>query len=73
MSRHIKLLWEWSGSVPVLIYIEWQLIKTRILLLHIFIRGLILNYIVEIGYILKFSTSNTNLLITSNEVSNILE
>ena len=37
-----------------------------------FIRGLILHDISEIHWISKFSTSNTKLLINSNEVSTIL-
>ena len=37
-----------------------------------FIRGLILNHIFEIRWILKLGTSNTDLLLNSNEVSYIL-
>ena len=37
-----------------------------------FIRGLILNHISEFCWILKLSTSNTNSLLKSNEVSSIL-
>ena len=49
-----------------------QLLKTEILLSYMFIRGLILNHVSEIRWILKFGTSNTNLLLNSNEVSRIL-
>ena len=54
------------------IYCICQLLKTGILLLYMFIRGLILNHTFEIRWILKFSTSNTNLLLNFNEVSSIL-
>ena len=54
------------------LYCICQLLKTDILFLYMFIRGLILNQISEIRLILKFSTSNTNLLLNSNEVSSIL-
>ena len=49
-----------------------QLLKTEILLLPMFIRGLLLNHILEIHCILEVSTSNTNLLLNSNEFSSIL-
>ena len=49
-----------------------QLLKTGVLLLYMFIRGLILNHISEIRRILKFSTFNTNLLLNSNELASIL-
>ena len=41
-------------------------------MLYVFIRGLILKYVSEICWILKFSASSTNLLLNSNEVSSIL-
>ena len=49
-----------------------QLLKTEILLSYMFIRGLILNQVSEIRWILKFGTSNTNLLLNSNYVSSTL-
>ena len=54
------------------LYCICQLLKTRNLLLYVFIRGLVLNHIFEIYWILKFGTSNTNLLLNFNEVSSIL-
>ena len=54
------------------LYCICQLLKTGILLLYIFIRGLILHYISEINWILKHISSNTNLFFNSNEVSSIL-
>ena len=48
------------------------ILNTEILLLHMFIRGLLLNHISEIHCILEFSTSNTNLLLNYNEFSSIL-
>ena len=48
---------------------QWS--KTEILLSYMFFRGLILNYVSEIRRILKFGTSNTNLLLNFNEVSTI--
>ena len=59
-----------SGTVGL--YCICQLLKTEILLLHIFIRGLLLNHISKIRRILEFSTSNTNLLLYSNKFSSIL-
>ena len=53
------------------LYCISQLIKTRILLLYMFIRSLLLNPISEIHWISKISTSNTNLS-NSDEVSSIL-
>ena len=54
------------------LYCICQLLRMGVLLLYMFIRGLILNHISEIHWILKFSTSNTKLLFNSNEVSSIL-
>ena len=54
------------------LYCICQLLKAEILLLYMFIRGLILDQIYEMRWILKFSTSNINLLLSSNEVSSIL-
>ena len=56
----------------IVLYCICQLLKTGHLLLFVFIRGLILNCISEIYWILKLGTSNTNLLLNSSEVSNIL-
>ena len=56
----------------VCLYCICQLLKTGILLLHMFVRSLILNRISEIRCGLKFSTDNANLLLYSNEVSSIL-
>ena len=49
-----------------------SIIKKGNLLLYVFIRGLFLNHISEIYWILKFGASNANLLLNSNEVSSIL-
>ena len=54
------------------LYCICQRVKTGILLLHMFIRGLILNHVSETRWILKFSTSNTNLFLNSSKVSSIL-
>ena len=53
-------------------YCICQLLRTGILLLYMFIRGIIFNHISKIRWILKLNTSNTNLLLASNEVSRIL-
>ena len=58
--------------VTIGLYCICQLLKTGILLLYMFIRGLIVNHISEILWLSKFNTSNTKLLFNSNEVSNIL-
>ena len=54
------------------LYYIFQLLKTGNLLLYVFFRGLILNHISEIYWILEFGISNTNLLLNSNELSSIL-
>ena len=53
-------------------YCTCQLSKPRILLLHMFIRCLVLNHISEIRWIFKIISFNTNLLLNFNEVSSIL-
>ena len=54
------------------LYCICQLLKTGILLLHMFTRNLLLNHISETCWILKLSISNTKLLLNYNEVSSIL-
>ena len=53
-------------------YCICQLLNTKILLLHMFIRGLLLNNISEVHRILELSTYNTNLLLNFNEFFSIL-
>ena len=59
MNRHLITLGIFYG--PIGLYCICQLQKTRILLMCMFIKGLTLNYISKIRWILKFCTSNTNL------------
>ena len=70
MSKHLITMRVFYGSIGF--YCICQSLNTGILLLYMSIGGLVLNYTSEICWILKFGTSNTNLLLNFNEVSSIL-